>query len=146
NKIQSDTWVSEVSDLGDLEAKVRSFGWAVARCDGNDVEAFAATLTRLRAEASGRPRLIVADTVKGAGVSVFEPTDLPREATALYGFHSGAPSGEDYEAAVAELEERLRRRLKALGAPPLKLAAAAPSAPRPVPRTPERLVPAYGEA
>ena len=39
NKIQSDTWVSEVSDLGDLEAKVRAFGWAVARCDGNDLDA-----------------------------------------------------------------------------------------------------------
>ncbi len=39
NKIQSDTWVSEVSDLGDLEAKVRAFGWAVARCDGNDLRA-----------------------------------------------------------------------------------------------------------
>ena len=41
NKIQSDTWVAEVSDLGDLEAKVRAFGWAVARCDGNDVAPWA---------------------------------------------------------------------------------------------------------
>ena len=30
NKVQSDTWVDQVSDLGDLEAKVRAFGWAVA--------------------------------------------------------------------------------------------------------------------
>ena len=37
NKLQSDTWVSEVSDLGDLEAKVAAFGWAVGRCDGNDI-------------------------------------------------------------------------------------------------------------
>jgi transketolase len=33
NKIQSDTWVSQASDLGDLEAKVSAFGWAVARCE-----------------------------------------------------------------------------------------------------------------
>ncbi len=39
NKIQSDTWVEHVSDLGDLEAKGRAFGWAVARCDGNDMAA-----------------------------------------------------------------------------------------------------------
>src|SRR5947208_7925043 len=36
NEVQSDTWVSEVSDLGDLSGKVASFGWAVARCDGHD--------------------------------------------------------------------------------------------------------------
>ncbi len=32
NKIQSDTWVEQVSHLGDLEAKLRAFGWHVARC------------------------------------------------------------------------------------------------------------------
>jgi transketolase len=37
NKIQSDTYVASVSDLGDLEAKFRSFGWEVARCDGHDL-------------------------------------------------------------------------------------------------------------
>ena len=31
NKLQSDTWVSEVSDLGDLEQKLAAFGWAVGR-------------------------------------------------------------------------------------------------------------------
>ena len=41
NKIQSDTWVRRVSDLGDLEAKFAAFGWAVARCDGHDLSAVA---------------------------------------------------------------------------------------------------------
>src|SRR5439155_25003547 len=36
NKVQSDTWVSQVSDHGDLGAKVAAVGWAVARCDGHD--------------------------------------------------------------------------------------------------------------
>src|SRR6476646_8369735 len=39
NKIQSDTWVRQVSDLGDVEAKLRAFGWHVARCAGHDVAA-----------------------------------------------------------------------------------------------------------
>ena len=39
NKIQSDTWVSTVNDLGDVEAKLRAFGWHVSRCDGHDVGA-----------------------------------------------------------------------------------------------------------
>src|SRR6188474_2134839 len=34
NKIQSDTWVEQVSGLGDVEAKVRAFGWHVTRCNG----------------------------------------------------------------------------------------------------------------
>lgn len=39
NKLQSDTFVNKVSDLGDLEAKLASFGWKVYRVDGNDIEA-----------------------------------------------------------------------------------------------------------
>ena len=49
NKLQSDTWVEQVSDLGDLERKVQAFGWATARCDGNDVHAFASMLRELEA-------------------------------------------------------------------------------------------------
>jgi transketolase len=146
NKIQSDTWVSEVSDLGDLEAKVRAFGWNVARCDGNDVGEFARALDELRSGEADRPRLLVADTLKGAGVSFMEPSDLPVDATALYGFHSGAPSPEDYERAVDELRARLERRMEALGAADVALAEAEPR-PRPEPpRSPERLIPAYAEA
>jgi transketolase len=146
NKIQSDTWVDEVSDLGDLEAKVRSFGWAVARCDGNDIGEFAATLAQLRSVAADQPRLIIADTVKGAGVTLFEPDALPHVATALYGFHSGAPSEAEYAAALDELVGRLESRLTALGEPPLELEAVGPP-PRPSGARPaERLVAAYGEA
>ena len=89
NRVQSDTWVSEVSDLGDLEEKLRAFGWAVAGCDGHDLRSFAETLSALAGEE--RPRAIVADTLKGAGVSFMEPHELPPTDTALYGYHSGAP-------------------------------------------------------
>jgi transketolase len=145
NKIQSDTWVSQVSDLGDLEAKVRAFGWAVGRCDGNDVADLARALADLGEEATGRPKLLIADTRKGAGVSFMEPSDLPLDADSLYGFHSGAPAEADYERAVAELEDRLAQRLERLGAPPLELVATgAPE--RAAPARPQRLVAAYGDA
>jgi transketolase len=62
NKIQSDTWVRDVSDLGDLEAKFAAFGWSVARCDGHDLPAFAAALRAGRADAA-RPSAVIADTV-----------------------------------------------------------------------------------
>src|SRR4051794_2579829 len=104
NKIQSDTWVDEVSALGDVEAKARAFGWATARCDGNDVDALRAALRSLPDDV---PKLIVADTVKGKGATVFEPGDLERSGTALYAHHSGAPAPDEYEAALAEILARL---------------------------------------
>jgi len=146
NKIQSDTWVSEVSDLGDLEARVRSHGWEVARCDGHDLDAVAAALRTLSDAAPDRPKLLIADTVKGRGVSFMEPDDLPVAGDSLYGFHSGAPSAEDYERAIAELRARLDERLAALGADPVELEdAGEPVRPAP-PSAPQRLVAAYAEA
>ena len=144
NQIQSDTWVSHVSDLGDLEAKIRAFGWAVARCDGHDIGAIAATLEALESE--GRPKLLIAETRKGAGVSFMEPHELPRTETALYGFHSGAPTPDEYERAVAEIRARLDAALGALGASPVELVKAAPPEHRSAPSDRQRLVPAYGEA
>jgi transketolase len=71
NKIQSDTWVQSVSPLGDLEAKFRAFGWHVARCDGHDVAALQKTLREI-AGVSTLPKVVIADTVKGKGVSFME--------------------------------------------------------------------------
>jgi len=139
NKLQSDTWVSKVSDLGDLEAKVAAFGWAVDRCDGNDVRSFDEGLTRLEAAGAGRPKLLVADTCKGAGVRRMEPHDVPFEETSLYGFHSGAPSAEDYEAGVEEIAERLAGRL---GRAVELVSEPAPR--RRAPERPQRLIEAYG--
>jgi transketolase len=145
NKIQSDTWVEHVSDLGDLEAKLSAFGWAVARADGNDPAALTQALADVRERAAGRPKAIVADTLKGAGVSFMEPHAFPRAPNSLYGFHSGAPAPDRYDAALQELKERLDARLSRLGAGPVRLeeASAAPATPA---RSPQRLVPAYGEA
>jgi transketolase len=139
NKIQSDTWVEHVSDLGELEAKVRAFGWAVARCDGNDMAALSETLTSLLDDE--RPKLLIADTVKGAGADVFVPHALERSGTALYAYHSGAPSPEEYDAAIGELLGRLAARL---GRDPEVAGAQAPR--RVPPSTPQKLVDAYGEA
>jgi transketolase len=141
NKIQSDTWVDEVSGLGDVEAKARAFGWATARCDGNDVAGFGAALGELLEREPDRPKLVVADTVKGAGATVFEPHELERSGTALYPFHSGAPEPERYEAAMAEILERLRERL---GREPVIEELPLPA--RTAPTRPQRLVDAYGEA
>jgi transketolase len=144
NAVQSDTWVSQVSDLGELEARVAACGWAVATCDGHDLPALDRTLRELEGE--GRPKLLVANTRKGAGVSFMEPHDLPLADDALYGYHSGAPSPEEYDRAVDEVRERLDERLARLGLAPVELVEARPPSHRSAPRERQRLVPAYGQA
>ncbi len=146
NKLQSDTWVTEVSDLGDLVERVSSCGWAVARCDGNDIGAFSRELGSLLAEHPDRPKLLVADTVKGKGVSFMEPGELPAAGESLYGYHSGAPAADEYARGTSEILERLRARLTDVGGrvPRVESQRRAPAMPAAV--RPQRLVDAYGRA
>jgi transketolase len=103
NKIQSDTWVEQVSPLGDVEAKLRAFGWHVSRCDGHHIPDIAKTLSELRG-VTDKPKVIVADTVKGYGVSFMEgPSTKPGE---LYAFHSGAPAESAYTEGLTQLLAR----------------------------------------
>ena len=104
NKIQSDTWVREVSDVGDVGAKFAAFGWEVARCDGHDFAAIGAVMRQFRT-ISDRPKVLIADTVKGKGVSFMEGPEALEDG-GLYLFHSGAPSVEQYDTAVREQLER----------------------------------------
>ncbi len=141
NKLQSDTFVSDVSDLGDLETKIRAFGWAVARCDGHDPKAIESALGDL-ARVETKPHLLIADTIKGRGVSVMEPTAIGGDK--LYKFHSGAPTPETYAIGIAELSAQVNALLARSGAAPLLLEpVAAPS--RYVPASPERLISAYAD-
>src|SRR5581483_5951783 len=147
NLVQSDTWVSEVNDLGDLEGKLRAFGWEVGSCDGHDFRALAGALDELDARPSGLPKALVARTRKGGGVSFMEPEGhLPKTDTALYGYHSGAPTPDEYERAVEQVKARLDARLDRLGAGPVELVEAEPPAHRSAPPQRQYLVrPTYGE-
>ena len=143
NKIQSDTWVHEVNDLGDIEAKLKAFGWHVSRCDGHDVASIERTLRALDA-VTDRPKVIIADTVKGRGVSFMEgPSALA--ASDLYLFHSGAPPEQQYLDGLDELRASANARLTGvgLGAP---LTMSRQRNPRREPRSTDNLVAAYGRA
>jgi transketolase len=95
NKIQSFGTVKEVLDLEPLADKWRSFGWAVLEIDGHDHGAIRAALD---AEHSGRPRAILAHTIKGKGVAAMEgklawhyqSPDAKQLAEALAGLGCGA--------------------------------------------------------
>ena len=143
NTIQSDTWVGAVSDLGDLEVKFGAFGWHVQRCDGHDVAQIARALVTAR-DARERPSVIIADTVKGKGVSFMEGSSMPPD-DQMYHFHSGSPSAEQYAQAHTELVATANQQLAALGEGPLGFETVARPAVRPRSGT-QRFIPVYARA
>ena len=142
NKIQSDTWVQDVSPLGDLEAKFRAFGWHVTRCDGHDVAALERTFRALDS-VTNQPKAIIADTVKGKGVSFMEGPAL--KSGELYAYHSGAPKEDAYNAGLSELLTTANAQFADLG---LGIVATETTTrnPRREPRTTENLIAAYEQA
>ena len=140
NKYQSDAMVAAVSDLGRIQEKFRAFGWVVRRTDGHSFAAIREAFAYFNTVAD-KPKVLIADTIKGKGVSFMEGVARGDQ---TYQFHAGAPSLEHYLSAVAELTERTNARLSRIGRPPIALA----TAPRPIrvaPARPERLVVAYGD-
>lgn len=96
NKVQLDGTVKEVLDTGDLKMKFESFGFFVQSIDGHDVEAIAEAVDKAKAE-KGRPSMILANTVKGKGISFMEGQST---------WHGKTPDEEQFKAAFAELYER----------------------------------------
>jgi transketolase len=143
NKIQSDTWVKNVSDLGDLDSKFASFGWHVDRCDGHDLGALSEKLAG--AKASKKPAIIIADTIKGRGVSSMESTSMKTDEE-FYRFHSGAPDEETYARAAEELIERANQLLSGVDAGPLVVEPVARPRRTPPAEDAQRLVGAYEKA
>src|SRR5947207_2955729 len=71
NKYQSDSTVAAVSDLGPIDEKFRAFGWAVRRVDGHDFRAMRDAFAGFAAIRDA-PKVLIADTIKGKGVSFME--------------------------------------------------------------------------
>ncbi len=114
NEVQSDRLTEEIAALGDLEEKLRAFGWHVETVDGHDHAALRAAFARFRAGGE-EPKALVAQTVKGKGVSFMEHPVALAEGRGTYRWHAGAPADEPFALAVAELHQRLSERCAALG-------------------------------
>lgn len=93
NRLQIDGWVKDVMEVEPLEAKYASFGWETMRIDGHDMEQIVAALERARGVA-GKPVVIIADTVKGKGVSFMENQA---------GWHGKTPNRAELDKALAEM-------------------------------------------
>ena len=99
NGLQIDGPTVDVCQSGDLGDKFAAFGWEVERIDGHDIPALAVALHRRQETRDGKPHLLVAETVKGKGVSFMENQ---------VGWHGKAPNEEQTAAALAELQEEGR--------------------------------------
>jgi transketolase len=93
NGLQIDGSCCEVVNLGDVAAKWRSFGWEVEEINGHDVLEICHALES--AGSATRPSMIVANTIKGKGVSFMENN---------VDFHGKAPTPEEMEEALKEIE------------------------------------------
>ncbi len=76
-----------------LEEKYRSFGWEVLTIDGHDMKQVVEVLEKAKA-GCGKPCVIIADTVKGKGVSFMEN---------IAGWHGKAPNLEELNKSLKEL-------------------------------------------
>ncbi len=93
NTLQITGHTRDVCSNEPVDEKFRAFGWEVRSVDGHDIAALSAALAR--APTAGKPTCVIANTVKGRGVSFMEN---------VVRWHHGVPSDEQYKQAVAELE------------------------------------------
>ncbi len=94
NRLQIDGWVKDVMQVEPLAAKYQSFGWDVMRIDGHDMNQIVDALEQAKAVVN-RPVLILADTVKGKGVSFMQDQA---------GWHGKSPNREELTKALKELD------------------------------------------
>ena len=93
NKIQLDGFVKDILDVAPLADKWRAFGWHTIVIDGHDLLQVKAAFVEAAAT-KGKPTCIVANTIKGKGVSFME--NNPK-------WHGVAPSPQEVELALKEL-------------------------------------------
>lgn len=114
NKVQSDKHVEKIIDLGDMEAKLSAFGWHVGRCDGHDFEQLDRAFTSFRG-VKDKPKILIADTIKGRGVSFMEHPEAMKAGKGLYRWHAGAPDDESFMRAHEEITQRINAQLASSG-------------------------------
>ena len=94
NHLQIDGNTADVCDPGDLSAKFAAFGWNATEVDGHDIASIIDVLNAAKANRAGKPHAIIANTIKGKGVSFMENQA---------GWHGKAPKPEEAKIALEEL-------------------------------------------
>jgi len=94
NRIQLDGFVKDIMEVEPLVDKWRAFGWHTIDVDGHSIPALQAAFAEAAAT-KGQPTAIIAQTIKGKGVSFME--NNPK-------FHGTAPTPEEVKLALQELQ------------------------------------------
>lgn len=97
NNAQIDGKVEDVAGLEHLNEVWAAFGWDVIVADGHDFDSILSAFS-LAEKADGKPKMILFSTSMGHGVDFME---------GLYGWHGKAPSQEQCDQALSQLEETL---------------------------------------
>lgn len=92
NKLQIDGSTETVKSLGDLKLKFEAFGWQAMEINGHDINEICSAFET--AKSSDKPFVIIADTVKGKGISFMENNAS---------WHGKAPNDEELQKALNEL-------------------------------------------
>lgn len=95
NKLQIDGLCCEVMDLGEYKRKWESFGWYTVETDGHDFEKLDEAFKEVH-EIKGKPKIVIAHTIKGKGVSFVENK---------VEWHGIAPKPDELERALTELDQ-----------------------------------------
>lgn len=93
NKSQNDGLVSDILSLDPIADKVKSFGWEVMRIDGHDLSDIKEALKIFEKNDRKKPLFVIADTIKGKGVSFMQSSE----------WHAKAPNKSEFEKAMKEL-------------------------------------------
>jgi len=99
NGLQIDGFCCEVKDMGAYVDKWKNFGWHTIETDGHDIEKLMDAFDKARL-VKAMPAVIIAHTVKGKGVSFVENK---------VEWHGIAPKKDEYERAIRELDEELKK-------------------------------------
>lgn len=94
NNLQIDGNVDKVMNIYPIDEKLKSFGFEVIEVDGHNIQELINAFSYAK-KVKGKPTAIIANTIKGKGVSFMENQA---------GWHGKAPNDEEYEIAVKELE------------------------------------------
>ena len=97
NKLQIDGPVADIIGPAPFEPKFAAFGFEVITIDGHNIEEIDAAMKKAK-EVKGKPTAIIANTVKGKGVSFMENK---------VNWHGSAPNDEQCAIALAEIQARI---------------------------------------
>jgi len=93
NGLQMDGFCNDVMPMGDICEKFNAFGWEALHINGHDMEQILTAIEKARS-VTGKPVCIVADTVKGKGVSYMEN---------VCEWHGKCPDNTEYDCAIQEI-------------------------------------------